>query len=64
MSNNKGLDWDYILFGTETKYPPEKEQKKETRRPYMVICPHCECSFPIDGHCPDCGLSYGELFDA
>ncbi len=63
MSNNKGLDWDYILFGTETKYSPD-EKKKETKRPYMVICPHCECSFPIDGHCPDCGLSYGELFDA
>lgn len=63
MPEHKQPDWIDILFGGQTK-PSREEQKKETKRPYMVVCPHCDCSFPIDGHCPDCGLSYGELFDA
>ena len=64
MSDREGLDWDYIFFGDEKKSDPKpQETKREGRRPYTVICPDCQCSFPIDGHCPNCGLSYGELFE-
>lgn len=64
MTDNGGMDWDYILFGIESEKGTSKEKPKEPMRTQRVICPRCECSFPINGHCPDCGRSYGELYDA